>query len=175
MIRPDDVYRIGQLNRAHGLGGELIFSFEDDIFDRQDADYLICDVDGILVPFFIEEYKFKTDTSVIIKFEDIDSPEQAAQLQGSSVYYERKAASSQQNSDEGEFSLHYFVGFTIVDHGKTIGTIAAVNDSTMNWLFITDNDILIPATADFITDINHEKKVITMNLPEGMVELNSED
>ena len=55
MIKQEDVYRIGRLGKPHGVRGELSFQFEDDIFDRVDADYLILDIDGILVPFFIEE------------------------------------------------------------------------------------------------------------------------
>ena len=53
MIKKEDVYRIGQIGKPHGVKGELSFHFEDDVFDRTDADYLILEVDGILVPFFL--------------------------------------------------------------------------------------------------------------------------
>ena len=46
MIKQEDVYRIGRLGKPHGVRGELSFQFEDDIFDRVDADYLILDIDG---------------------------------------------------------------------------------------------------------------------------------
>ena len=55
MIKDSDVYKIGRLGKAHGVKGEVSLQFDDDIFDRVDADYLVLDVDGILVPFFIEE------------------------------------------------------------------------------------------------------------------------
>ena len=48
MIRRDDVYKIGRLGKAHGIKGEITFPFEDDVFDRVDADYLILDIDAIL-------------------------------------------------------------------------------------------------------------------------------
>ena len=54
MIRREDVYKIGKLGKVHGIKGEISFLFDDDVFDRADADYLILDIDGILVPFFIE-------------------------------------------------------------------------------------------------------------------------
>ena len=57
MIRQEDVYKIGQITKVHGLKGEVVFNFVDDIFDRVDCDYLICELDDILVPFFIEEYR----------------------------------------------------------------------------------------------------------------------
>ena len=76
MIRRDDVYKIGKLGKPHGVKGEITFAITDDVFDRVDADYLILDIDGILVPFYIEEYRFKNDENVLVKFEDIDTQEQ---------------------------------------------------------------------------------------------------
>ena len=54
MIKAEEVYKIGRLGKAHGVKGEVSFQFDDDIFDRVDADYLVLDIDGILVPFFME-------------------------------------------------------------------------------------------------------------------------
>ena len=48
MIRHEDVYRIGRIGKPHGVGGELSFMFDDDVFDRCDAEYLVLDIDGIL-------------------------------------------------------------------------------------------------------------------------------
>lgn len=51
MIHKEDVFLIGKLTKAHGLKGEINFQFTNDIWERADCDYLICEVDGILVPF----------------------------------------------------------------------------------------------------------------------------
>ena len=72
MIKKEDVYKIGVFNKPHGVKGELSFTFTDDIFDRVDCDYLICLLDGILVPFFIEEYRFRTDTTALVKLERVE-------------------------------------------------------------------------------------------------------
>ena len=171
MIKREDVYKIGKITKAHGYKGEVVFIFEDDIFDRNDADYLICDVEGILVPFFIEEYRFRSNNSALMKFDDIDSAEKAERILGSDVYFERKQCG--QNEEEEEYSLYYFVGFTIMDGDKEVGTIADVDTNTENWLFVTEDNNLIPANEDFIVDINHEDKIIIMNLPLGLLELNN--
>lgn len=42
MIKREDVYKIGVFNKPHGIHGELSFTFTDDIFDRVEAEYLIC-------------------------------------------------------------------------------------------------------------------------------------
>ena len=65
MIKREEVYKIGIFNKPHGIHGELSFTFTDDIFDRVEAEYLICLLDGILVPFFLEEYRFRSDTTAL--------------------------------------------------------------------------------------------------------------
>jgi len=57
LIRQDEVYSIGVIGKVHGIKGEVTFNFDDDVFDRVDADYVVIDIDGILVPFFFEEYR----------------------------------------------------------------------------------------------------------------------
>ena len=172
MIKKEDTYPIGRITKAHGLKGEVVFNFEDDIFDRVECPYLICEVEGILVPFFMEEYRFKTDSSALMKFEDIDSVEQAQRLLGSEVYFENKYI---EEGDADEVSLNYFIGFTIKDtDGATIGTITGIDDQTENWLFHVETvnaDVLIPAHEDFIIEINHKDKIIEMDLPEGLLDL----
>lgn len=51
MIKREDVYKIGVFNKPHGIHGELSFTFTDDIFDRVEAEYLICLLDGIFRTF----------------------------------------------------------------------------------------------------------------------------
>ena len=75
MIREEDVYKIGKIGKPHGISGEVTLRFTDDVFDRVDADYLVLMVDGILVPFFMEEYRFRSDEVALIKFEDTDTME----------------------------------------------------------------------------------------------------
>lgn len=173
MIAKEQVYKIGQITKPHGLKGELSMNFDDDIFDRADCPYLICEVDGLLVPFFIEEYRFKTDSSALVKFLDIDSSEQAQQLVGSTVYFENKFI---EEGSEDEVSLNYFIGFTVKDGETYIGKIIDIDDQTENWLFVIehgDDELLIPAHEEFITDIDHQSRTITMDLPNGLIDLNN--
>ena len=168
MIRQEEVFRIGRLGKAHGVKGEVSFQFDDDIFDRVDSDYLILEVDGILVPFFIEEYRFRSDTVALVKFEDIDTQQRAQELTGCDVYFPRSLA-----EEDDTPTLTFLVGFDIIeaDTGTTIGRIAAIDDSTANLLFELEDGRLIPANDDLINDIDNKRKVITMTIPEGLLEL----
>ena len=89
MIKRDDVYKIGTIGKSHGVKGEVSLYFDDDVFDRVDADYLFLDIDGILVPFFFEEYRFRSNETALVKFEGIDTQEQARNITGCGVFFPR--------------------------------------------------------------------------------------
>ena len=169
MIKEENIYQIGRLGKTHGVRGEIGFLFDDDVFDRVDADYLILKVDGIFVPFFIEEYRFKSDSNAIIKFEDIDTQERARELTGADVYFPRSLA---ENDDEN-LSWSVLVGFDIIEasSGRTVGRIASVDDSTLNILFCLDDGRLIPASENLITAIDQQTRTLTMHIPEGLLDL----
>ena len=169
MIKQEEVYHIGRLGKAHGVKGEVSFQFDDDIFDRVDCDYLVLDIDGILVPFFFEEYRFRSDTVALVKFEDIDTQQRAQELTGCDVYFPRALA----DDDEDSPSLALLVGFNLVEAATQtkVGTIAAVDDSTANNLFELEDGRLIPANDDLITAIDQTSRTITMHLPDGLLEL----
>lgn len=170
MIKKEEVYKIGRIGKAHGVKGEVSFNFDDDVFDRVEAEYLILEVDGILVPFFMEEYRFRSDNTALVKFEDIDTQERARELTNCDVFFPRHLA----EDDEDEVLTYSFlVGFDIIDDstGKKVGTIASVDDSTLNILFELEDGMLIPASEELITDIDKDNKTITIALPEGILDL----
>lgn len=169
MIRREEVYKIGRLGKAHGIKGEISFLIDDDVFERVDADYLVLDIDGILVPFFIEEYRFKTDSNVLMKFDGIDTQERARELTGCDVYFPRALA----EDDEDTLSWAEMIGYSLIDAqtGQDIGIIASVDDATINILFELEDGRLIPASEELITNIDTKKHQIAINLPEGILEL----
>lgn len=173
MIKVEDVYRIGLINKPHGVHGELLFSFDDDIFDRMEADYIICMMDGILVPFFFESYRFRSDSTALIKLEGIDTEQQARRMTNVEVFFPKEHV---EELEDNELTWSYFVGFLIKDVNEgEIGKVIDVDDSTINTLFVVDHndtEVLIPAQEDFIVDLDRGKRVITMQIPAGLLDLN---
>lgn len=173
MIKQEEVFKIGKLGKSHGVKGEVSFLFDDDIFDRTDAEYLILEVDGILVPFYIEEYRFHGNSTALMKFCDIETQDQARELTGCSVFFPRKLS----NNNEREVSWSEIIGYQLVDTqtGNEVGKITNVNDSTLNILFEVMSDaqkeILIPASEDLIQGIDTERKEVKIQLPEGILDL----
>ena len=170
MIRKEEVYKIGRLGKAHGVHGEVSFQFDDDVFDRVDADYLILEIDGILVPFFMEEYRFRSDELAIMKFVDIDTQEQARELIGVRVFFPRQLADDDETTS---VSWAEIIGFQLIDAntGITVGTITGIDDTTENFLFEVGS-MLIPAARELITDVDTQSHTITVNIPDGILTLN---
>jgi len=172
MIHESDIYQIGVIGKAHGVKGELAFNFTDDVFDRVDADYLIIRTDGIPVPFFIEEYRFKSNSVAIMKFEGIDDEAHARRFTSCPVYFPKALS----DADPDELRWSDFEGYTIIsaDSGA-VGTVKSVDDSTENVLFYVTapdgSELLIPAAEDWIEDIDHDNRSLTMQLPPGLLTL----
>ena len=147
----------------------MSFQFTDDIFDSVDAEYLVLDIDGILVPFFIEEYRFRNDSVCLVKFCDVDTQQLAQELTGCDVYFPRALA---EEADE-TLSLASLVGFEIISmpDGSAIGTIASIDDTTQNILFELEDGTLIPASDELIEDIDTGQRQIKMTLPTGLLEI----
>ena len=140
MIKKDEIFKIGIFNKPHGVKGEVSFTFTDDIFDRVDCEYLVCLLDGIFVPFFIEEYRFRSDTTALVKLEGVDTAEKARMFTNVEVYFPKKYV-EQDDETEDIPTWNFFIGFKVKDvrHGD-LGEIVAVDDSTMNVLFAIEKD-----------------------------------
>lgn len=173
MIRKEEVYKIGMFNKPHGIHGELSFTFTDDIFDRVDCDYLICLLDGIFVPFFMEEYRFRSDSTALVKLEGVYTAERARMFTNVDVYFPVEHV---EEAEPGELSWDFFIGFRMEDvsHGA-LGEVVEVDNSTVNTLFVVERpdgeELLVPAQEEFIVGIDQEQRLITVDLPQGLLNL----
>ena len=173
MIRREELIKIGQFNKPHGVRGELSFTFTDDVFDRGESPYIVCCIDNIYVPFFIEEYRFKTGTTALIKLADVESDEVARDFTNLEVFYPK---AYYVEDDEEATPDDYFIGFTINDitYG-TLGEVTAIDDSTINVLFVVttpdERELLIPIQEAFVRAIDEEGRIIHMDLPEGLLDM----
>ena len=177
MIRESEVFYIGTITKARGIKGEVEMRFTDDAFDRGDAEYLVIETDGILVPFFWEEYRFKNQETAILKFEDVATDARAKTLAGRRVVYP-PACLPEDDEQEALRSWKALTGFKVTDpDGGPLGTIEQVDDSTANILLTlstpTGREILLPLHEDFVTHLAIKERTIALALPAGLADLNS--
>ena len=122
-----------------------------------------------MVPFFMEEYRFRSDETALVKFCDIDTQERASELTGCEVFFPRDVA----DNDDDNLSCAEIIGYSLIDSAtsKNVGKIASVDDSTINILFELEDGMLIPASIELITNVDKKHKEIEIELPDGILDL----
>lgn len=177
MIKKEDIFPIGKFQRTHALKGELNMLCEIDPEYFIEGNPLIIEEDGILVPYFVESIRPKGSTSFLTKLEGINSEEEASLFVNKEIHILKKDA--EEWLDDTLETWADFIEYKIIDDttDKIIGSIKGVDDSTVNILFIIENEegdeIYLPANEDLISEIDEERKEIRMILPDGIMELNN--
>lgn len=174
MIKQEEVFKVGRFAKPHGIKGELSLQTASDLFDGEnDVPYVICEMDGILVPFFVEEQRYKSDSVVLLKLEDVDSDEAARPFVNKDVYYPLSEVDPEDLA--ADMTWDSFIGYEVVDaHAGRLGVVEAVDESTLNVLFRIECDgaeLLIPAVEEFISWVDQAEKRLEVSLPDGLLEL----
>ena len=168
----EDCYKIGYVLKPHGLKGGVTISLDSDIpndFGTLDAVFL--GAGESLVPYFIVENSV-TGNKAFVKFEDVDSIEDAEELTRKIVYLPKSA---RPKSEKGEFYNDEIIGCAVEDRqlGK-LGVIIDVMIAGPNRLLVMDyheKEVLIPINSPFIISVNKSKKQVTTELPDGFLDI----
>ena len=169
MLKKEEFTYFGKFLKPHGTKGEIALQ-SDSIELGDDCDFVACDIDGILVPFFFETVRPKNNDTIIVKIERMESAEEVRYLTNREAFIPRLW------TEESEIlSWGYFRGFRAVDEeAGDLGEIIEIDESTINTLFVIERDgdeLLIPLQEEFIAGIDHENKEIIFRLPEGLINL----
>lgn len=179
MIQQHDISAVGKFQKTHALKGELnaLLDIDSDYLTAGNA--LIVDVDGIYVPFYVSSVRPKGTASYLIKLDGIDSEEEARQFVNKEIYALKSELAPFLDVDEEELlDEDDLVGYRVEDAstGREVGTIDAIDSATDNLLFIIATDdgeeVYVPAVDDFIVEVDDDSRVIKMNFPAGLLDLN---
>ena len=177
MIRREEVAAVGELIKTHGIAGELVMkTLYDGLFEGTDTPYIICDMDGILVPFLIESYRPRGAASLLVKLEYVDDEHAARRFVRRTVYYpiDRLPENDSEGADDPAWEC--LVGYQLTDEaGHEVGTVTAVDASTANVLFRVDregHELLIPVASEVVHGVDHAARRIAVAMPEGLLDLN---
>ena len=177
MITREELIAIGHYNKAHGVNGEVSATIDIDIDALQGLSCLVSDMDGIFVPFFVDACRPKTAETVLLTIDGIDNEKDAARLVNHEIYaLKRDYQEESDAADADAYPLDYFIGYELQDSdGHRVGEIADVDEQTDNALFIIERDgeeLMVPASDDLIVEFDLDKKVMVMDLPQGLLDLN---
>ena len=177
MITRDELIAIGHYNKPHGVAGELSATVDVDLEVLRGLSCLVSDIDGIFVPFFVNAIRPKSVDTVLLTIDGIENEKEAARLVNRDIYaLKRDYQQESIDADADGYPLDFFIGFKLRDSdGSRVGEITDVDEQTENAIFVVDRDgseIMVPATDDLIVEFDVDNKLMVMDLPEGLLDLN---
>ena len=163
----------GRLTKTHGYQGKIVLkSILSEKVEIEIMESVFLKIEGILVPFFIEEFSESSFPFYIIKLENIDDDISARELLGRDVYIPDKHISQIASK---QIKLKDFIAFSLKDqHDHLIGEIVDLLEIPGNSLFVVDlngREILIPVQNQLIIDINWDDNILKMNISDGIINM----
>lgn len=162
----------GIVLKTHGVKGELLIKTVFEISERYElAESIFLEIEGLLVPFFIEEYTVSSNQTIIVKLSFIDNKNKAIRFVDCNVFIEK----TKSKTPKAEFSTSDLIGFTVLNQdGKNLGKIIDFMDIPGNFLITVmfgNKEILVPFNEHVLIDFNKSKKQVVLDVQEGLVDL----
>ncbi|PIE50192.1 MAG: 16S rRNA processing protein RimM [Flavobacteriales bacterium] len=171
-MRKEDTYFLGKITRKHGLSGQVVIKLDTDqpeFYNKMES--ILVEINGLLVPFFVEKQKWQKNDTKIISFKNA-TEKLVEQVIGKNVFM---PLATLPKLTGNQFYYHEIIGFELLDENDiSFGEIQSVNDQTPQHYFVTDlnqKEIVVPIIKDWILTVDRENKKIKMQLPEGLLEV----
>ena len=164
---------LGHIIKLYGHNGEVMISLGDNFRNNLPAlEWVFLEIEGKPVPFLISESENLGPDTLILRFDGYDSSEKVKEFLNCKVFLTQKHSGLPESRD-AESILGYKIN-TIDD--EFIGIITGITENPGHFLLNVDtgagNTVLIPFHEDLINKVDRRRKIITMDLPEGLTELN---
>ena len=165
-------FKTGKLVAVHGLKGELILKHElgkkTSLKDLKAI--FIEDPKNSFIPWFIETAKARSANEILLKLETINTREAAAKLSQKEVWlpeedFKRLSARSAPAN---------LLGYIIINNNERLSEILEVIEQPHQLLCrieLNKKEVLIPVNESFLKKIDHKKKEVIMELPEGLIDV----
>jgi 16S rRNA processing protein RimM len=168
-VQKEQCFLLGKITKLHGYKGSMVLFIDSSTpqyFRHLESVFL--EINQELIPFFFSERGKLNGKKLIVKLEDVN-PEQASSLVGCQAYLPKEMLPSE---TEG-FYDKAIVDFDAISNGSSVGRIKGVIENTAQNLFLIEGEkeFLVPAVEAFIKEIDHQNKIVYLELPEGLLDL----
>lgn len=169
IILPEDSFKAGWVKDAHGLKGELyiqLFAKRADWLDDFEEFWL--KKNGI-VHFHVERAKPHKD-GLIVKTAELKDRTPVEALRGAEFYI--PGGYLEADPEDGIF-LKQIDGFEVHDGDRPLGAIVGFGTNGAQDLLrvkhpVSGREVLIPFVEAFLKQIDFDKRIVFMELPEGL-------
>ena len=169
---PVDLVPLGKIVKPHGILGELkirLFNSESETLKVGQSVWVGLEKKDY-EPYIIEKISLQFEKSRL-KFKNVNDRNSAELFRNFTLSVCRDEFP--EIIDE-EFYLVDLIGFNVVDQtGKTVGEVSDIMENPASDILIIsyeDKEHLIPLVDDFVTLFDFEKKQVTINLIDGLID-----
>lgn len=159
---------VGFLRRPHGVHGEIVMDLHTDFPERLKRGRKLL-VSEEHTPFTIQSVR-EHQNGVLIKFNDVDTPEDAGKLRNQWAYVK---ASDIPPLPEGQIYKHELFGFRVVDENDNVlGELVEIIETGANDVYVvrdgSGKELLLPAIPSVILDRDVTRRTMRVHLLEGL-------
>ena len=161
---------VGYLHRPHGVHGELVMEVYTDFPERLklDSEVFIGDSHSRML---IAGTRFHNE-GLIIKFKDLDTPEEAGRYRNQSVYVK---TAERPPLPEGQYYHHELIGFSVLNEkDELIGTLTEIMETGANDVYVVrqpeGGEILLPVISSVILAVEIASRQIRVRLIPGLLD-----
>ncbi len=172
-MRKEQCFYVGKITKKHSYKGEVVIYLDTDephLYKNMESIFVALGTN--LVPFFLEKSNLHKGNHLRVKFDDIDTEQDADAIIGSEVYLPLEMLPKLEGD---KFYYHEIIGFKVEDTSKGyVGIIKHINDAASQPLIEIDNngtEIMIPLVDDFIKKVDRKNATFFVDLPEGLIDL----
>lgn len=176
MITREDCIKIGSVAKTHNLRGEVVVTTDSDLLEKYADEPVFIQMDGAPVPFFIadEGICVRNHSSYIVKFEFVDSQEQAERLMGCDVLIEKELL-EEEEANSFNYDVFELNGFAVEDEvsGAT-GTVTDVADYAGNVVLsvtILGKEVLVPLSETYVLEVDFQDNKLLVRIPAELADL----
>ena len=162
---------IGQIVNTNGLKGVVkVNPFTDDIGKFEDLKYVYIQLKNELKKVKIEQVRYNKN-QVLLKLEGIDSIEEAEKYRN---FYLKTEKESQEDLGEDTYYIVDLIGLDVYTaKNEYLGKIEDVFPTGSNDVYVVKDNlgkqILIPAIADVVKEVDLKNKKMIINLIPGLI------
>jgi 16S rRNA processing protein RimM len=166
-----DCFQIGFISKTHGLKGEVVMQIlQNAAVPFTELDVIYAQQNGNLVPFFVKSVSANA-SQVIFALEEIDTIQKAGGLKNNKIFLPETLKSAESKG----FLISDLIDYTLMD--KNLGEIGLITEvfeipnNPLIQVFYQSKEALIPVNDAFIVNFDKRKKILTMNLPDGLLDI----
>jgi 16S rRNA processing protein RimM len=167
----DNLKEIGHFSRLHGYSGKLVISFINEtpsILTKKITIWL--NISGIMTPYKIQEIQQLNKNKLVLTLLNVNK-DKAEELKNKSVFINPKDV----DLTEEKFDKNNITGYDLFSNEEeNLGKVSAVikiKNNNLIQIYINETEVLLPFSEKTILVLDHSKKQIKLDIPDGLIEL----